>query len=75
MFGFAKEKELEAAYQHQVDDMFFYDYQCCTKKHGITDDIHNIPSNEDDEVELDYGVRQGYDLGIGEKYATIDRED
>ena len=23
MFGFAKEKELEAAYQHQVDDMFF----------------------------------------------------
>ena len=27
MFGFSKEnKELEATYQQQVDDMFFYDY-------------------------------------------------
>lgn len=37
---FAKKKnELEAAYQQQVDEMFFYGYQCCMKKHGITDDI------------------------------------
>ena len=45
------------------------------KKHGITDDIHNILSNEKDEVELDDGVRQGYDLGIGDRYVTINRED
>ena len=30
--GFAKEKkELEVAYQQQVDDMFFYSYHCCMK--------------------------------------------
>ena len=58
-----------------MDDMFFYNYQCCMKKHCITDDINNIPSNEEDEVELDDGVRKGYDLGIGDKYATTDRED
>ena len=30
--GFAKEKkELEVAYQQQVDDMFFYSYHYCMK--------------------------------------------
>ena len=57
MSGFAKEKkELELTYQQQVDDMFFSDYQCCMKKHDITNYIHNIPLNEEDEVELDDGV-------------------
>lgn len=57
--GFAKEKnELEVAYQQQVDDMFFYDYHCCTKRHDITDDILNIPSNDEDEAMLGLGAGQ-----------------
>ena len=57
MSGFAKEnKELELTYQQQVDDMFFSDYQCCMKKHDITNYIPNIPLNEEDEVELDDDV-------------------
>ena len=56
---FAKEKnELEVAYQQQVDDMFFYDYHCCMKRHDITDDILNIPSNNEDEVMLGERVGQ-----------------
>lgn len=35
-----------------MDDMFFYDYHCCMKKHGITHDIPSIPSDNDDEVVL-----------------------
>lgn len=35
--GFAAQKEeLEGEYQKQVDDMFFFDYRCCMKKHDIT---------------------------------------
>ena len=35
--GFAIQKEeLEAEYQKQVDDMFFYGYRCCMKKHNIS---------------------------------------
>ena len=35
--GFVVQKEeLEVVYQKQVDDMFFYGYRCCMKKHGIT---------------------------------------
>lgn len=51
--GFAKEiKELEVLYQHRVDDMFFYDYRCCMKKNGITNDIPSIPSDEENDVVL-----------------------
>ena len=32
----AQKEELEGKYQKQVDDMFFFSYQCCMKKHGIT---------------------------------------
>ncbi|RVW19456.1 hypothetical protein CK203_114602 [Vitis vinifera] len=28
-------EELEADYQKQVDDMYFFGYRCCMKKHGI----------------------------------------
>lgn len=28
--------------------MFFYDYRYYTKKHGITDDIPNIPFDDDE---------------------------
>ncbi|RVW26953.1 hypothetical protein CK203_098775 [Vitis vinifera] len=31
----AEREELEADYQKQVDDMFFFGYRCCMKKHGI----------------------------------------
>lgn len=59
VFSFAKEKkELEAAYQQQVDDMFFYGYCCYMKKYGITDDIPNIPLDKEDEVELGVVVGQ-----------------
>ena len=35
--GFAVEKEtLIEDYQKQVDEMFFFGYQCCMRKNGIT---------------------------------------
>ena len=34
----AQKKDLEVNYQKQVDDMFFYGYRCCMKKHGIAND-------------------------------------
>ena len=45
--GFAAQKErLEGEYQKQVDDMFFFGYQCCMKKHGITQDTPSYPSDD-----------------------------
>ena len=32
-----KREEFEADYQKQVDDMFFFGYPCCMKKHGINE--------------------------------------
>ena len=32
----AQKEELEGEYQKQVDDIFFFGYRCCMKKHGIT---------------------------------------
>ena len=49
-------------YQQQVDDMFFYSHCCCMKKHDITNNIPNIPfDNDKDEVVLgdDFAVRDG----------------
>ena len=35
--GFAIQKEkLETEYQKQVDNMFFYSYRCCMKKHDVS---------------------------------------
>ena len=49
--GFATQKEqLEAEYQKQVDDMSFYGYQCCMKKHGIAHDTPNFPSDDENEA-------------------------
>ena len=31
----AEMEELEADYQKQVDEMYFFGYRCCMKKHGI----------------------------------------
>lgn len=48
--GFAAQKEdFEADYQKQVEDMFFYDYRCYIKKHGIVQDTPSSPSDDEDE--------------------------
>lgn len=74
--SFAKEKKkLKAAYQQQVDAVFFYGYYCCMKKHVITNDIPSIPSNEEDEAELVEGVRQGDDSGVEDISAATGHED
>ena len=42
--GFAaQKKDLEVDYQKQVDDMLFYGYRCCMKKHDIANDTLNFP--------------------------------
>lgn len=46
---FATEKEeLNEDYHKQVDEMFFFGYQCCMKKNGITHDIPSYPFDEED---------------------------
>ncbi|KAL6332995.1 hypothetical protein AAG906_020011 [Vitis piasezkii] len=48
---FAAEREkLEADYQKQVDEMFFFSYRCCMKKHGIKRDVHSIPPGEEEKL-------------------------
>lgn len=48
--GFVTQKEdLEADYQKQVEDMFFYNYRCCIKKHGIAQDTPSSPSDDKDK--------------------------
>ena len=42
----AEREELEADYQKQVDKMYFFDYRCCMKKHGIKRDVPSIPPGE-----------------------------
>lgn len=40
---------METNYQKQVDDMFFYGYQCCMKKHDIANDAPSFPSNDEED--------------------------
>ena len=48
---FATEREeLEANYQKQVDDMFFFGYRYCMKKHGIKRDVPSIPPGEEEKL-------------------------
>ena len=48
---FAVEREeLEADYQKQVDDMFFFGYRCCMKKHDIKRDVPSIPLGEEEKL-------------------------
>lgn len=42
----AEKKELVEDYHKQVDDMFFFGYQCCMRKNDITQDIPSYPSDE-----------------------------
>lgn len=52
--NFVKEKnDLETAHQKQVDEMFFYGYRYHMRKHGITNDVPNLPSDDDDDTMLD----------------------
>lgn len=47
--GFAAQnEELKGEYQRWVNDMFFFGYQCCMKKNGITQDIPIYPSDGED---------------------------
>ena len=46
----AEREELEADYQKQVDEMFFFGYRCCMKKHGIKRDIPLIPPGEEKKL-------------------------
>ena len=47
--GFATQKKvLEMEYQRQVDEMYFFGYRCCMKKHGIMHDIPSFLSDEED---------------------------
>ena len=47
---FTSQKELDNDYKKQVDDMFFFGYQCCMKKNNITQHIPNYPSNDKNKV-------------------------
>lgn len=53
----AQKKELEDEYQKQVDDMFFFGYQCCMKKNDITQDTPSYPSDGEDAAVS--GLAQG----------------
>ena len=46
----AEREELEADYQKQVDEMYFFGYRCCMKKHGIKRDVPSIPPSEEEKL-------------------------
>ena len=47
--GFATQnEELEGENQKQVDDIFFFGYQCCMTKNDITQDTPNYSSDDED---------------------------
>ena len=43
-----QKKEMEEEYQRQADEMYFFSYRYCMKKHGIMHDISSFPSDEED---------------------------
>ena len=46
----AEREELETDYQKQVDEMYFFGYRCCMKKHGIKRDVPSIPPGEEEKL-------------------------
>ena len=46
----AQKKEMEEEYQQQADEMYFFGYRCCMKKHGIMHDTPSFPSDEEDSA-------------------------
>ena len=49
----AQKKEMEEEYQKQANEMYFFGYRCCMKKHGIMHDIPSFPFNEEDAAPRD----------------------
>lgn len=45
-----QKKEMEAEYQKQVDEMYFFGYRRCMKKNDIMHDIPSLPSDDEDEI-------------------------
>ena len=64
----AQKEDLEADHQKQVDDMFFYGYWCCMKKHDIANDTHNFPYDDGDDEFLG-GLAQGDRPTPGDRHA------
>ncbi|RVW85475.1 hypothetical protein CK203_044049 [Vitis vinifera] len=46
----AQREELETDYQKQVDEMYFFGYRYCMKKHGIKRDVPSIPPGEEEKL-------------------------
>ncbi|KAL6319945.1 hypothetical protein AAG906_037021 [Vitis piasezkii] len=46
----AEREELEVDYQKQVDEMYFFGYRCCMKKHDIKRDVPSIPPGEEKKL-------------------------
>ena len=46
----AQREKLEKDYQKQVDEMYFFSYRCCMKKHGIKRDVPSIPPGEEEKL-------------------------
>ena len=63
--GFPVEKEaLIKNYQKQVDQMFFFGYQCCMRKNDITQYIPNYPSNEEEDATISGPTQGDKDLDV-----------
>ena len=46
----APKEELETDYQKQVDEMYFFGYRCCMKKHGIKRNVPSIPPSKEEKL-------------------------
>ena len=68
--GFAAQNEnLEADYQKQVDEMFFYGYRCYMKKHGIANDTLSFLYDDENDESLS-SPAQGDRLVLGDEHAS-----
>ena len=67
--GFSVQNEdLEADYQKQVDETFFYGYRCYMKKHGIANDTLNFLSDDENDESLS-SPAQGDRFVLGDEHA------
>ena len=63
-----RKEDLEADYQKQVDDMFFYGYRCCMKKHDIANNTPSFSFDDEDDEFLG-GPAQGDEPALGDGHA------
>lgn len=68
----AQKKDLEMGYQKQVNDMFFYGYRCCMKKHDIANDTPSFLS-DDEQDEFLGDPAPGDMLEPGKEHALGDK--